>query len=165
MIAGLLAALALAMCYPPPVAAPVSVPFVQPACSYCPGHRGLEYELAPGTSVRAVAPGVVTFVGLVVGTRYVVVLQPDGLRATYGMLQSVQVNRGDVVIGGQPVGVGGGPFYFGLRDAADSAVDPTPMLGVLVGRPRLVPAHGDRQRRAPSARLTCTAGVSGVVPA
>ncbi len=163
MIAGALVAAALAVCYPPPVQAPISVPFVQPACSYCPGHRGLEYQLSPETPVQIVAPGVVTFAGMVAGTRYVVVLQTDGLRATYGMLQSAMVSRGDVVVAGQLAGHSGLQLYFGLRDAHDDPVDPTPLLGELVGRVRLLPTNGDTQRRAPPPRLTCTAIVSNVL--
>ena len=160
MIAGLLAAVSLFACYLPPVAAQIAVPFVRPACSYCPGHRGVEYTLAPGTVVAAVAQGVVTFSGTVAGTRYVVVLQADGLRATYGMLQSAAVSRGDVVLAGQVTGHSGPHLYFGLRDAADNPVDPTLLLGVLIGRPRLVPSDGSSPRRAPPPRLSCVAGVS-----
>ncbi len=165
MIAGLLAAASLAVCYLPPVAAQVSVPYVQPACAYCTGHRGVEYALAPGTEVHFAAPGMVTFSGVVAGTRYVVVLQADGLRATYGMLQSTLVSRGDVVVSGQVTGLSGATLYFGVRNAAGDPVDPTPLLGVLVGRPRLVPPDGTSQRRAPPPRLTCSASVSGVLPA
>ena len=163
MIAGLFAAASLVACYLPPVAAQISVPYVQPACSYCPGHRGVEYALAPGTNVHVVAPGVVTFSGMVAGTRYVVILQTDGSRATYGMLQLSIVSRGDVVTGGQVTGHSGPRLYFGLRDAANDPVDPTPLLGVLVGRARLVPPDGGSQRRAPPPRLTCPASVSGVL--
>lgn len=163
MILGLLVAASFAACYPPPVAAQVSVPYVQPACSYCPGHKGVEYGLASGTDVRAVAPGVVTFSGVVAGTRYVVVLQADGLRATYGMLQTSLVSRGDVIASGQVVGHSGPKLYFGLRNAANDPVDPTPLLGRLAGRARLVPSDGGSQRRAPPPRLTCSASVSGVL--
>ena len=163
MIAGLLVAASLVSCYLPPVAGPVSVPYVQPACSYCPGHRGVEYAVAPGTDVQAVAQGVVTFSGAVAGTRYVVILQTDGLRATYGMLQTFIVTRGDVVASGQGIGHSGPRRYFGVRDAADDPVDPRPLFGVLVGRARLVPPDGGSQRRAQPPRLTCSARVSGVL--
>lgn len=164
MIAGLLFAAALAVCYPPPVDSQVSIPFVMPACAYCSGHRGVEYSVENGTPVRLVAAGVVTFSGKVAGTRYVVVLQADGLRATYGMLQASPVTRGDVVSSGQFVGHSGLRLYFGLRDAADNPVDPTNLLGVLVGRPRLLPSNGTIGRRAPPPRLTCAATASGVFP-
>jgi len=101
---------------------------------------------------------------MVAGTRYVVILQTDGLRATYGMLQTSTVTRGDVVTSGQVTGRSGPRLYFGLRAAADDPVDPTPLLGVLVGRARLVPPDGGSQRRASPPRLTCSASVSGVLP-
>jgi murein DD-endopeptidase MepM/ murein hydrolase activator NlpD len=162
VIAALLAAASLATCYLPPVTAEITVPYAQPACAYCPGHRGVDYALTPGTAVHAVAPGVVTFSGVVAGTRYVVVLQADGLRATYGLLQSPVVTRGDVVSAGQVTGLSGPTLYFGLRDAQDQPVNPMPLLGRLVGRARLVPPQGGAQRRAPPPRLTCSASVSGV---
>ncbi len=115
----------------------------------------------PGSPVQSVASGVVTFAGVVASTRYVVVLQTDGLRATYGMLQTSLLTRGDVVVAGGLVGHSGPHLYFGLRDATDVPVDPTPLLGSLVGRPRLLPTNGSTQRRAPPAHLTCSAVVSG----
>lgn len=162
MIAEILAAAMLSApgCYPPPVAAPIAVPYVQPACPYCAGHRGVEYALPAGTRVAAVAAGTVTFSGAVAGTRYVVVLQADGRRATYGMLAATTLTRGDVVVAGQQVGASGARLYFGLRDATDAPVDPTPLLGRLVGVPRLVPAGGATPRRAPPPRLQCGASVS-----
>ena len=165
MIAGLLVAAVLAACYPPPVDAQVSIPFVMPACTYCTGHRGVEYLLAVGTPVRIVAPGVVTFSGMVAGTRYVAVLQTDGLRATYGMLQSTPLTRGDVVSSGLIAGHSGVRLYFGLRDSADNPVDPTSLFGALVGRPRLLPSDGGAARRPPPPRLMCAASVSGGLPA
>ncbi|MGB8859748.1 MAG: M23 family metallopeptidase [Ilumatobacteraceae bacterium] len=162
MIAALAVVVALLApaCYPPPVAASVSVPYVQPACAYCAGHRGLEYELATGSPVRAVASGTVTFAGVVAGTRYLVVLQPDGLRATYGMLGATSLTRGDVVEQGQVVGHSTVRLYFGLRNAADEPVDPTPLLGRLAGRPRLVPTDGSAARPAGAPRLVCAGVVS-----
>ena len=164
MISGLLVATALAVCYPPPVEAPVSIPFVRPACTYCAGHRGVEYVVAVSTPVRIVAAGVVTFSGMVAGTRYVVVLQADGLRATYGMLQTSTVTRGDVANSGQIAGHSSERLYFGLRDATDNPVDPTSLLGVLVGKPRLLPSNGGTGRRAPPPQLTCAASVTGALP-
>lgn len=159
MIAHLLVALLsfAAPCYRPPVDAPISVPFVMPACAWCPGHRGVEYSLPAGTPVTAVQAGVVTFSGVVAGTRYVVVLQPDGLRATYGMLGTASVGRGQTVSAGQVVGASTARLYFGLRDAADLPVDPTPLFGVWLGRPRLVPADGHPPRAGPPPRLMCAA--------
>ena len=171
MIAALAIAIAAATgaCYPPPVAAPIAEPYVQPACEYCPGHRGVEYHLPAGSPVAAVADGTVTFAGVVAGTRYVVVLQANGWKATYGMLAMTSLSRGDVVRRGQEVGRTGERLYFGFRDAADQPVDPTPLLGQLVGRARLVPADGRPPRAGPPQRLVCPSvspsGVSARVAA
>ena len=103
LVQAVLLTVARVTCYLPPVDAPIVEPFVAPPCPYCPGHRGVEYDVAPGTPVRAGAPGVVTFSGVVAGTRYLVVLDDDGLSATYGMLASstavdgARVKVGDVI--------------------------------------------------------------------
>src|SRR5690349_13785767 len=39
--------------YHPPVEAPIIDRFRPPACSWCPGNRGIDYAVAPGTPVRA----------------------------------------------------------------------------------------------------------------
>ena len=127
-------------CLAPPVPGPVAVPYRAPACAYCPGHRGIEYRALPGTPVRAVVAGTVTFAGKVVGTTYVVVAQGDGLHATYGFLRSVSVRAGAVVMAGQVVGLSTDRAYFGWRDG-DESVDPTPRLGRWRQRARLVPTH------------------------
>jgi murein DD-endopeptidase MepM/ murein hydrolase activator NlpD len=150
-------ALIPATCYPPPIEAPVVDPFRAPACAQCAGNRGLEYATAPGTPVTAVAPGVVSFSGVVAGTRYVVVDQPDGYRATYGKLAAATVALGASVRVGGVVGTTTAAFYFGLR-IGDEYVDPAPLLGRSRFRPRLVPLNG-AGRRAPSPpRLVCAAG-------
>jgi murein DD-endopeptidase MepM/ murein hydrolase activator NlpD len=142
-------------CVPPPVDAPVAVPFRQPACRWCPGHRGLEFRTEPGAPVRAVAPGVVAFAGRVAGTLYVVVLHADGVRATYGMLATSAPTRGDVVLRGALVGRAGPRVYFGLRALDGSPIDPTPLLGREVARPRLVPTDGTPGRHAGDSRTVC----------
>ncbi|MDO8362339.1 MAG: M23 family metallopeptidase [Actinomycetota bacterium] len=144
-------------CLPPPVPGPIAVSFQQPSCPYCAGHRGIEYHVAVGTPVHAVQQGVVTFAGTVAGTIYVVVLQPDGLRATYGLVLAPAVRRGAVVAQGQVVGHATGRVYFGLRATDDSPVDPTPLLGRWVGRPRLVPLDDTPPRPPPPPHLTCAA--------
>ena len=161
----MIAALALVVatlapgCLAPPVPGPVTRPFVAPACAYCPGHRGVEYATLPGTSVRAVAAGTVTFAGKVAGTTYVVLAQPDGLTATYGFLQAVTVRRGAQVAAGQVVGRSTQRVYFGWR-RGEVPVDPTPLLGRWRGRARLVPTDGSRGRPAGpgSGQLQCPAG-------
>jgi murein DD-endopeptidase MepM/ murein hydrolase activator NlpD len=152
-------------CWLPPVGAPVADPFRPPSCRWCPGNRGIEYATAPGEPVRAVATGVVTFAGTVAGTSYVVVRLGDGRRVTYGGLDAVAHASGDLVVAGSIVGRTAGRLHFGLREApvpgddetGERYVDPAPMLGTLVGRPRLVPTDGTPARPAPSPRLRCPA--------
>ena len=142
-------------CLVPPVAARVVDPFREPACPWCPGNRGLTYGVAAGTVVRAAGAGTVTFSGVVAGTRYVVVEHAaGGLRATYGGLASAEVSLGDVVVTGAVVGQAAGELHFGLR-RGETYVDPTPLLGRLVQRARLVPTDGTPRRPAPPPRLEC----------
>ena len=160
MIAMLLVAALAVPCYLPPVSAPVTVPFEQPACRFCPGHRGLRYSLPAGTPVVAVAAGTVTFAGSVAGTRYLVVLHTDGLRATYGSLASHSFSAEQVVAQGAVVGLSGPQLYFGLRTADGAPLDPAPLLGHLLGRARLVPADGGAPRPGPAPRLVCAVSLA-----
>jgi murein DD-endopeptidase MepM/ murein hydrolase activator NlpD len=148
-----------AECWPASVTGTVVDPFRAPACAWCPGNRGIEYEVAAGTRPRAVAAGIVSFSGVVAGERYVVVDLPNGWKLTYGRLVDSHLHVGDAVIAGSIVGSAAGPFYFGLR--VDGApVDPAPYLGVATGTPRLVPVDGRRARPSPGARLVCPVGVA-----
>ena len=151
LIAGTAAADA---CWLPPVDAPVVDPFRPPPCAWCAGNRGLEYGTAGGTVVRAVAAGEVTFSGTVAGERYVVVRHADGRRATYGGLAGSSLRTGDVVAARGVIGTTEGHLHFGLREG-DVYLDPAPLLGRLVGRPRLVPVNGTAARPAPPPRLRC----------
>lgn len=150
-------------CWLPPVDAPVVDPFREPECAWCPGNRGIEYATVPGTPVRSVAAGEVSFAGTVAGTVYVVVRHADGRRVTYGRLAERSVGRGDRVVAGSIVGRTTDSFHLGLRDG-DRYIDPAPVLGVLVGRPRLIPTDGRAANPAPAPRLTCT-GVADPSPA
>jgi murein DD-endopeptidase MepM/ murein hydrolase activator NlpD len=141
-------------CYMPPITSPVVDPFRAPACQFCPGNRGLEYEPAIGTKVVAAAAGVVTFSGLVAGVRYVVVEQDDGRLATYGRLAAAKVVVGASVAVGDQIGTTTERFYFGLRDG-DQYIDPAPFLGTLRSRPRLIPTDGSPPRPAPAPTLSC----------
>jgi septal ring factor EnvC (AmiA/AmiB activator) len=141
-------------CLPPPVTAPVIDPFRAPACAQCAGNRGLEYATPPGTRVTAVAAGVVSFDGVVAGIRYVVVLQGNGMRATYGRLASATVALGSVVSAGTVVGTSTDGLYFGLREG-ETYIDPAPLLGTWHVRPWLVPVDGTPGRAAPPGRLEC----------
>jgi murein DD-endopeptidase MepM/ murein hydrolase activator NlpD len=154
---------AAAPCLRPPVDAPVVDPFRAPACPWCPGNRGLEFAVAPGTVVRVAAAGTVTFAGAVAGVRYVVIEQADGLRATYGSLASSHLRAGQRVPAGAIVGTSGASFHFGLRRGV-TYVDPEPYLGRWVTRPRLVPTDATPARPAPPPNLRCPAGGAGQRP-
>lgn len=141
-------------CWHPPVDAEVADPFRAPSCPWCPGNRGIEYNSGPGEPVRAVAAGVVTFAGPVAGTFYLVVGHADGVRATYGGLTDVTLRVGDPVVRRMRVGTTVGRLHFGLREG-DDYIDPTPFLGYLVGRARLIPTDGSPERPAPPPVLRC----------
>ncbi|MEM9038488.1 MAG: M23 family metallopeptidase [Actinomycetota bacterium] len=143
-------------CWRPPVEGTVVDPFRPPACRWCAGNRGIEYRVRPGSAVRAVAGGEVTFAGPVVGRLYVVVRHADGGRVTYGLLDERSVGRGDRVVRGQRIGSNTEAFHFGLRQH-DEYVDPAPFLGELRGRPRLVPVDGSAARPGPPPVLRCRA--------
>lgn len=144
-------------CLRPPVDAPVTDPFRMPVCRYCPGNRGIEYGPTPGSPVVAAAAGTVEFAGSVAGTRWLVVRHADERRASYGHLASVAVREGDRVRAGQSLGTTTDRFYLGLREG-DEPVDPTPLLGRMRHRPRLVPADGTPARPAGPPRLVCPIG-------
>ncbi len=109
--------------YHPPVDAPVVDPFRPPTRPYGPGNRGLEYGTAPGAVVRVAGDGVVTFAGLVAGSRHVTVLHPDGLRTTYSFLAAVDVVVGQRLHQGDRVGITSGHLHFGAR-VGDAYLDP-----------------------------------------
>ncbi len=87
-------------CWPPPVDGVVVDPFRDPGCVWCPGNRGIEYEVEPGAAVRAVAAGTVTFSGEVAGERYVVVELASGWKLTYGRVASTTLAAGAPVARG-----------------------------------------------------------------
>lgn len=145
-------------CLRPPVEATVVDPFREPACRWCPGNRGLTYALAAGTPVHAAAAGVVTFAGSVAGTGYVVVAHADGRRATYGGIVGVGLGAGDRIAAGSTVGTAAGSeLHFGIRTAEspDAYIDPAPLLGRFVQRPRLIPTDGTAPRPPPPPVLRC----------
>ena len=116
-------------CLLPPVDAPVSRPFEAPPCQWCAGHRGITYAVAAGEPVRAAAAGTVTFSGVVVDVRYVVVRHGDGLLATYGGLSSTPLASGDAISPERSSGAAVDGLYFGLRTGPDRYIDPQPLLG------------------------------------
>ena len=149
-----------APCWRPPVAGVVVDPFRAPACTWCAGNRGIEYEVGSRSVVSAAATGTVTFVGEVAGIRYVVVELPGGWRHTYGRLASAAVEVGDVVVAGTEIARTTTEFLFGLR-IGDEYADPAPHIGRSVGRARLIPTDGSAARPAPPARIRCRVASSG----
>lgn len=145
---------AAADCWSPPVDAPVVDPYREPACTWCPGNRGIEYGTRDGDRVRSVSTGEVTFAGTIAGTRHVVIRLAEGLRVTYGNLRDVVWRIGDVVTRGSTVGIAAGPVHLGVRDG-DRYVDPAPFIGVLRGVVRLIPTDGSPPAPAPPPRLVC----------
>ncbi len=149
--------------YRPPVEAEVADPFRPPAHRYGPGNRGLEYGTAPGTPVRAAAGGLVTFAGLVAGSRHVTVRHPDGLRTTYSFLASINVVVGQRVEQGTEVGATAGHLHFGVR-SGDSYLDPASLFSRVAVR--LVPFDdppGTGPAGERSAIRQLIGGVGGVV--
>lgn len=153
MIAALVVAVA---CWAPPVEAPVTRPFVRPPCQWCPGHRGVAFATVPGTAVRAIAPGVVTFAGAVAGRRFVTVTDDDGLQVTYGYLATVAVRAGVRVPAGVLLGTTGDPLLLTVRVNGEY-VDPAAYLGRWRWPTRLVPVDGSPAPPAPPPVLVCRA--------
>ncbi|MFD9815239.1 murein hydrolase activator EnvC family protein [Streptomyces sp. NPDC059080] len=125
-----------------------------PPAPWAPGHRGVDLAAAPGTTVRAAAPGEVTFAGVVAG-RGVLTIQLSGtgeppLRTTYEPVRA-SVRKGDRVDAGQPVGVlQQGPFH---------CHEPCLHWGLLRGRSYLDPLTlipPRMQQRGPSRLLPLT---------
>lgn len=126
-----------------------------PATPYGPGHRGVDLAAAPGSLVRAAAPGRVSFSGQVAG-RGVLSITLNGtgqppLRTTYEPVTAL-VAEGDEVAAGQVVAVlGPGPFHcaggclhWGLLRGTDY-LDPLSLLPDDLldrGPARLLPVFG-----------------------
>jgi biotin carboxyl carrier protein len=130
--------------YTPPVDAPISDPFRAPATPYGPGHRGIEYDTAPGTEVHASAPGTVVFAGSVAGSRWVTISHRDGVRTTYGPLAEVVVDTGQQVAAGAVLGATVQRLLLTAR-VAENYVDPALLLSTeqivhLVAEPFLLPS-------------------------
>lgn len=104
-------------------------------------HQGVDIPLAQGTSIRAVADGVVTFVAPTDSSDagiFVVITHPSGLVTRYLHLSRALVQRGQQVIKGQEIGKSGttglseGPhLHFEL--SAPTAL--LPLIIATVGRP------------------------------
>ncbi len=111
---------------------------------WSPGHRGVDLLATPGQLVRAAAPGVVSFVGVIAGRGVVAVTHPSGVRTTYEPVAAT-VRMGDLVAAGSPIGtVAGSPGHCSPRTClhwgalhGQDYLDPLMLLGVI--RPVLLP--------------------------
>lgn len=160
----LVTVLVAALCLVPPVDAPVVEPFVAPACSYCAGHRTVDFAntaVVTGTVVAPIA-GRVSFAGEVAGRRFVSVRSGDHT-VTVGGLGSLAVSAGQAVAAGETVGrgTGLGPVTLSVRRDAgqptEEYLDPGQFLARRIGRARLVPTDGTRPRPVRT-RLVCPTG-------
>jgi len=102
----------------------VSDSFRAPSCTWCAGNRGIEYLTPPQAPVHSAASGVVTYVGSVAGTLYVVVRAANGVLVTHGRLESAVVKAGDRVVAGFRIGNSSGGLYIGVRRLG-AYLDPT----------------------------------------
>jgi len=160
----LVAPLVAALCLVPPVDAPVVEPFVAPACSYCTGHRTVDFANTAVVNGTVVAPiaGRVSFAGEVAGRRFVSVRSGDHT-VTVGGLGSLVVSAGQAVAAGETVGrgTGLGPVTLSVRRDAgqptEEYLDPGQFLARRIGRARLVPTDGTRPRPVRT-RLVCPTG-------
>jgi murein DD-endopeptidase MepM/ murein hydrolase activator NlpD len=104
-----------------------------PACQRCAGHRGVTIATTAGSPVRAVASGVIVFVGQVARVQYVVEDIGRGARVTYGRLGQSSIVMGATVVAGQTLGVSSDHLYLGVR-VHGSYVNPLQFLGFGHGR-------------------------------
>ncbi|MGV3758238.1 MAG: peptidoglycan DD-metalloendopeptidase family protein [Actinomycetota bacterium] len=146
----------------PPVDAPVLDPFRPPESPWQAGNRGIEYDTAEGTPVRATAAGSVVFAGQVAGHRHVTVLHPDGVRTSYSFLTEIHVVLGQRVEQGQPLGEAGPGFHLGAR-RGDAYFDPAALFEPGSVRVHLVafevpPGFGPRGERSALSQLAGTVG-------
>ncbi len=131
-----------------PVDGPVVRPFEEPATRYGPGHRGADLGAPRGTVVRAANDGAVSFAGSVAGALHVVVAHDGNLRTSYVFLSRIDVQAGQGVRRGDPLGAtgstepDGGPdgLHLGLR-VGDRYIDPMQLFAPtdLTQLVRLVP--------------------------
>jgi len=82
-------------------------PYDAPDNPYAPGHRGVDVSAPLGSSVRASAPGVVSFAGDVAGDLSISVDHDAHLKTTYSYLGSIAVKKGQHLDRGAVVGTVG----------------------------------------------------------
>ncbi|GGL97348.1 hypothetical protein GCM10010129_46420 [Streptomyces fumigatiscleroticus] len=141
-----------------------------PATRYGRGHRGVDLAAPPGTAVRAVAPGRVSFAGRVAGEGVVSVeLAGTGappLRTTYEPVRAL-VDEGEEVAPGEVVGTvertgfhcSAPCLHWGLR-RAEAYLDPLALLP-----PRLLHSGPSRLLPVLGVPLPARPTITGTAPA
>lgn len=81
----------------PPVDAAIARSYEAPAQPYGAGHRGIDYAISGGSSVRAAGEGIVTFAGSAAGNLAVTIDHGSGLETTYSRLAEIFVRPGEKV--------------------------------------------------------------------
>jgi len=114
----------------------------EPTTTEC--HRGLDIPCAGGSPVVASRGGLVVTSRMTTagGGLMVEIQHPDGWSSRYMHLRALGVDVGETVRAGDRIGeVGttgrstGNHLHFEIRDTANRAVDPGPLLGAPSGRP------------------------------
>lgn len=91
-----------------PVRAEIIRDFQAPSSRFGPGHRGIDYGVPPGTSVKASGAGTVSFAGPVAADGlFVAIDHLGGTSTTYSFLSRVDVYKADRVVQGQVIGASG----------------------------------------------------------
>lgn len=129
------AALAAGKPFEAPVNAEVVRHFEPPSHRFGPGHRGIDYGVPSGTSVKASGSGTVSFAGRVANDGlFVTIEHVGGIATTYSFLSRTDVAKGDRVTKGQVIGASGeghpgGPplLHFGAKKNGEY-IDPEILL-------------------------------------
>jgi hypothetical protein len=129
------AALAVGKPFVAPVVAEVTRKFDAPSHKFGPGHRGIDYGVPPGTTVRGSGEGTVTFAGQVADDGLFVTIEHlGGISTTYSYLSQIDVSKGDHVTQGQAIALSGeghaggsAGLHFGAKKNGDY-IDPEMLL-------------------------------------
>jgi murein DD-endopeptidase MepM/ murein hydrolase activator NlpD len=118
------------------LAAPVDGPVV---ASFAPigrwaGHWGVDFDVDPGSLVRAAGPGIVSFNGTVAGNRTLTIDHGGGLKTSYSYLDDATIDSGGVttgqVIARSGTAHGAEALHFSVR-INEVYIDPMSALGCI----------------------------------
>ena len=160
----------LMSCLVPPVSGPITNPFVEPACTFCAGHRAVELRTQIGQAVVSPVTGQITFVGRVVNQTYVT-LTPDSIGGGFGQIlitvggvgATASFHVGSRVSAGEILGTAQSTISLSVRRKTPGSpavyLDPTPYLTYWRTRARLLPSDGSSARLTPQI-LACRASLA-----